>query len=518
MAELTESEAAAQRGALSLRAAKGAGWVIAWRVATRNIGLISTLILARLLTPDDFGLVAVATAFIAAVDALSAVGVQDALVRETALDREFYDTAFTMNLFRGVVTAALVGLSAWPLAEFMGDPRLTPILLALAAGTLVSAFDNVRVIDFMRELKFHKEFRLQLTGRVIGAVVTLVLAALWHDYWALVIGILCARTVRLIQSYTIAPYRPRLTLSRWRRIIGFSLWTWAAGVIQMIRERSDNIVIGRMLGTSNVGIFALAVEIGSLPTTELSEPLQRALYPAFAEANRSGMSVGHSYVQVVGAALLLTVPAALGISLVADALVRLALGPGWLGAVPLVWILAVPAGLTVISSVSGAALNAQGMPQVNFRLGVVTTILKIALLIGMTSIWGLTGGALGVALSLVAEKLLYLDAARRHIGVRISDLVRQLWRPAFAATVMAVVLFEAGLGWTRVEGDTLAAARWLVAAVAAGTVVYCLALLCAWFVAGRPDGPELVVWRLAQSVLRRLRVQIKLAGTVPGPG
>jgi lipopolysaccharide exporter len=502
---------------LSLKTAKGAGWVIAWRVATRNLGLLSTLILARLLTPDDFGLVAIATGFILAVDALSSFGVQDALIREVKLDRELYDTAFTMNLFRGVATAAIIALSAWPLGEFVGDPRLGLVLLALAAGSLLGTFENVGIVDFVRQLDFQKEFRLQLTGRVVGIVVTIVLAVLFHSYWALIAGILVGRLVRLAQSYTISQYRPRLCLRRWRQIIGFSLWTWAAGVIHIVRDRVDSIVIGRMLGTTNVGIFTLAVEIGSLPTTELAEPLYRALYSGFSEGNRSGVSPARVYLKVVGVALLLTVPAAVGISLVADALIRLALGTAWLDAVPLVWIMALPGALNVTSYVSGAALNAQGRPQVNFRLGAISTVFKVVLLVCMTWTYGLIGAAAAVALSLVVEQLLYLNVTRRYVGVRIAELAQQVWRPVFATAVMATVLAGLGLGWTRFEGDTLDAVRWLVAAVGTGVVVYCLALSGAWLASGRPEGPETAVWRLAQGMIRRLWLQISPRAAL-GPG
>src|SRR5439155_13336633 len=109
-------------------------------------GLLSTLVLARLLVPDDFGLVAIACGFIAAVDALSSIGVQDALIREPVVDRDLYNTAFTMGLIRGAVTAGLIALAAWPVGEFFAEPRLTPVLLALAVGTLAGAFENIGIV------------------------------------------------------------------------------------------------------------------------------------------------------------------------------------------------------------------------------------------------------------------------------------------------------------------------------------------------------------------------------------
>jgi O-antigen/teichoic acid export membrane protein len=475
-------------------------------MATRNLGLVSTLVLARVLTPDDFGLVAIATGFIAAVEALSAVGVQDALIRESQLDREMYDTAFTMNLLRCAASAVIIALFAGPLGLFFGDQRLTPILLALAAATLAGGFENVGIVDFPREMAFHKEFRLQVTGRVIAVILTLVLAVTLHSYWALIAGIIAGRVVRLAQSYTMSPYRPRLGLARWRRIIGFSLWTWAAGLVYMVRDRLDSIVVGRMLGAGSVGIFSVASEIGSLTTTELVEPLYRALFSGFAEAKRTGLSPTHAYLRVISAVLLLTIPAAVGISLVAGPLVRLLLGAQWSSAAPLVWVLALPAAVTVTSYVTAASLNAEGLAQVNFRLGAYAAAIKLPLLAGGIWGFGLWGGALGVALSLVVEQLLYLDAARHRLAVSLADLATQAWRPTLAAAVMAAVLLACGLGWNSAANDTAAVGH-LLAATGTGAAVYALTVFALWAGCGRPEGAETAVWQLAGWALRRVRLQ-----------
>src|ERR1700759_3239894 len=125
------SNAAAAPASVSRRVAMGAGWVFAWRLATRNLGLLSTLVLVRLLQPSDFGLVALATGFIDAADALSAIGVQDALVRAPVTDRDLYDTGFALSLLRGVLTAALIAAIAWPIGDFFADRRLSVVMLAL---------------------------------------------------------------------------------------------------------------------------------------------------------------------------------------------------------------------------------------------------------------------------------------------------------------------------------------------------------------------------------------------------
>jgi O-antigen/teichoic acid export membrane protein len=284
----------------------------------------------------------------------------------------------------------------------------------------------------------------------------------------------------------------------------------------MIRDPIDRVIIGRMLGAAAVGIFSLGVEIGFLPNSELAEPLYRALFSAFSEAGRSGLNSARAYLGVVPAALLLTMPAAVGISLVAGPLVRLALGPSWLSAVPLVWIVAIPAGLTVTGHVSGAALNAAGLPQVIFRISVISTVLKLPLVIGLVLEFGLIGGAAGFAAWTLTEQLLYLDASRRRFGVRIIQLAQHAWRSIFATGVMAAVLVECGLGWTHAPSNTMTAARELFAAAALGVAIYVVALIGAWLLSGRPDGPEIAVWNLAQSIIRRIRLRIGPARSMVG--
>jgi O-antigen/teichoic acid export membrane protein len=216
---------------VSRRVVRGAGWVFAWRLATRNLGLLSTLVLVRLLQPSDFGLVALATGFTDAVDALLAIGVQDALVRAPIADRDMYDTGFGLSVLRGVLTAALIAALAWPIGAFFDDPRLVVVMLALSVGALMSAFENIGIVDFRRDLAFRKEFNMQLWSRIASVAITLGIAVVWPTYWALVVGILVNRALRLAQSYVMSPYRPRIALRAWRRIIGFSLWTWAQGML-----------------------------------------------------------------------------------------------------------------------------------------------------------------------------------------------------------------------------------------------------------------------------------------------
>jgi lipopolysaccharide exporter len=488
---------------VSSRVARGTGWVVAWRVATRNLGLLSTLVLVRLLRPEDFGLVALATGFANVVDSLSAIGVQDALIRETDPNRDMYDTAFALNALRGVLTTVVIVALAWPTASFFSEPRLIGVMLTLAGAMLISAFENIGTVDFRRDFAFQKEFNLQIVPRVIGVVSTIVLAALWRSYWALVVGLVIWRVARLLQSYMMSPYRPGLSLRSWRHLIGFSLWTWLLTVMFQVRDRSDSVIIGRLLGTERFGVFSIGSELGSLPVTEIVEPLSRTLFSGFALLHRTAASPTRLYLGAVEIAIMLILPAGLGISMVADPMVRVVMGTQWLGVVPVMQIIAIACPLSVFGNFSGAFLSAGGRPKATFLLASVSVVIRIPLVSVLAYDWGLPGAAVGVAIALVIDQGVFLWRTMRHLAVTPLDLLISTWRPVAASLAMVACLGASGMAWTPGgEADEWANIKDLVERCVTGALVYAAALLLTWFLAGRPDGVERQSLTVARNWLR----------------
>ena len=189
----------------------------------------------------------------------------------------------------------------------------------------------------------------------MSIVVTIGTALLWHSYWALISGILTSRIVRTLFSYRMHAWRPRFTLSAWRALIGFSLWSWAISMAELVRDRIDMFVVGRAMSSTAVGIYAIGEEVALLPGTEIVLPLCRACFPAFAAVGRSGESVEDVFMRPVAASFLLTLPAGLGISLIADPLVRLLMGEGWTGAIPIIQLLGIGSAIPGIRSRRGDA-------------------------------------------------------------------------------------------------------------------------------------------------------------------
>jgi O-antigen/teichoic acid export membrane protein len=293
------------------RTARGAGWVIGWRMTTRLLGIASTLLLVRLLVPADFGLIALAVGFSQAIDQLSAVGVDEALMRVKSPAREVYDTAFTINMLRGFGTTVVLLAAAYPVAVFFKEPRLVEVFFALAGGCFVMSFENIAVSDFRRDMAFRKEFQLLIVPRIINIIVAATAAILLRNYWALVWGMMTTQVLRIAMGYVMHPYRPRLTLRAWRQLAGFSAWNWAISVAVLVGGRVDSFVIARVLNSTALGIYGVGTEIALTPTQELIQPLSRACFSSFVAARHSGLGPEEAYFRIISSMALFIFPAAL---------------------------------------------------------------------------------------------------------------------------------------------------------------------------------------------------------------
>ncbi|GAC1342074.1 MAG: lipopolysaccharide biosynthesis protein [Acetobacteraceae bacterium] len=478
------------------KTARGAGWVVAWRMITRTLGLMSTLVLVRLLAPGDFGLVALASSFSVSIEAFSWIGIEEGVIRHTEPTPALYDTAFTLSVLRGIAIGLLIAAAAFPGAAFFGEPRLAAVVLALAFAAFVETLTNIGTVEFRRDFGFQKEFRLWLLPRILSIVLAITMAAVFRTYWALIAGIVSNQVLRVLFSYTMHPYRPRFSLVAWRELVGYSAWNSVIAGIGVLRSRVDTILIGRVMDATMVGFYAIGYEIAELPVTELISPLTRAAFTGFAAARRAEVAAGQTWLRLVAAMGLLTLPAGVGMSAVAHPLIALAFGQGWKQAIPVVQVLGLAFCLTVFGMVGQTLFLAHGNMRTSASITLAAVLLRVALLAALIPAFGLPGAAMAAAIGIVAEQLFSAAFAMRNLRLAVwTDLVPQVWRCVLATVAMAAVLWCTGLGW---QSSSLPPAIGLLGAAALGTVVYAAALGLLWLAAGRPAGPEADVLALAR--------------------
>jgi O-antigen/teichoic acid export membrane protein len=491
-------------GSVLAKTATGTGWVIGWRVAGRLVGLVNTLVLVRLLLPADFGLVALGASFAQGIDALAMIGIEDAVIRHRAPTPALLDTAFTLGLLRSLLTASLAAALAGPAAAFFAEPRLWGVILTIAAGILIDGLTNIGIVEFRSRFAFDKEFWLWTLPRLASLAFSIGAALLLRSYWALLIGITGHRLLRVLASYVMHPHRPRLTLVAWRELAGYSAWNWALGIVGTLRNNADSVLIGRLMDSTHVGLFALGQELALLPTTELVQPLCRAAFSGFAAVQQSPAAVRETYARIVAGALLVILPAGMGLSLVAAPAVALALGPAWQAAVPLVQIMAVSGCVIVFSNVSNTLFRVAGLMRQTFQVSLWSMAARVLLLLALLPALGLPGAAVAVTLATAAEQALYVGMTLRRFGLTLADLAARGWRIVLAAAGMTAVLALSGLGWQEAAATTLTGRlAELAVPVLAGALTYVAVLLAAWVACGRPAGAEADMLAMLRRIARQ---------------
>ena len=506
---------------LGRKAMIGVGWVFAWRAFARLLSFISTLTLARLLVPADFGLVAMALTLIGAIGALANFPIFDALMRRPEEDTRLHDVAFTIQVARAFLMALALAAVAPAAAAWYGEPRLTPMVLAIAGMEAVTGFSNVGMVQFQRELRFDMQFKLQILPAILQLLATLLIAWLTGSYWALLVGMAVLRITRVGMSYVIHPYRPRFSLVGWQELIGFSFWLWLAGLAAMVWGQTDSFVIGPLFGSATLGLYVLASQVAGLPVSELLEPLNAVLFASFAHAQRDRTSIGINPMTVAVALLLLMAPIALVISAEAGSIVHLLLGNRWLAAVPLVVIAAWRVLLHPFHVVSRSVLIARGRVRQNFWISLTMTAGRVALI----TVAALTGSLVTVIeaslVILTAGALLYGWALWADFKAQAGRLGMGLLRIAIATAGAGLVLKGLGLGWQATvpaaPAHGLAAHAtellYLGGAATVAALTYLAVLGTLWLAAGRPSGPEqLLLNRLNDLVPGRVRGRLVRLG------
>lgn len=478
--------------------ARGAGWMVLFKLLERSIGLISTLILARLLVPQDFGVVAMAMTFIAMAELLTAFGFDIALIQNRDATVEHYNTAWTGNVLLGVLIALVMLIAAVPIAHFYRKPELVWVIVCLSFGPLISGAENIGVVAFRKELTFRREFVFQLSRKLIGFSVVVPLAFFLRNYWALVAGTLAAKLGSTALSYLMHPFRPRFSLSKFRQLFRFSRWLLFHNIVGFVREHASDFFIGRMFGATALGTYTISYEFANLPTTELGAPINRALLPGFAKMD-SQQEVVSAYANAMGLLAWLAIPVAAGLFAVSPYFVPVVLGPKWLDAVPLMRALALNGVLLMLHSSMCAVMIARGHPGRVAAANVIYLVVLLSMISLFSVHYGIEGVALAALLGGTVATPAFLWQIRRSIGIGPMVFLRAVARPVLASAAM-IGIIEWVLPAYSTTMPVPQLVGWLFTGIGVGAVSYVAIAGAMWFAVGRPVGVE-------RMLLGRLRSQ-----------
>ncbi|MCL1594637.1 MAG: oligosaccharide flippase family protein [Actinomycetia bacterium] len=424
-------------------------WAAALRIILRFSMIIRTVILARILAPEDFGLMAIATLAIALLERFTQSGFESALVQQTDDIEPYLNTAWTLQIVRALSMAGVLVLAAPLIASFFNAPEAVRILQVMAVAVAIKGFQNIAVVTFIKELQFDKYFILQIASRGTDIIVSIAAALILGNVWALVIGVVSGSIVRLIVSYAIHSYRPRIrwVWSQVKQLFNFGKWILLNQILGYASGNLDDILVGRLLGVQALGFYRMAFNFSQAVATEVTQVTNQVAFPTYSKLQNAAGKLRNAYMGTVHLVAFLGFPIAIGTVLVAPDLTYGILGDKWAPIIVPMQLLSVSGLVRGISATAGPLFQSQGRPDIPPRYTFAKVMMMAIFLYPAINAFGISGAALVIVLSGLITGTSALWLAFSFVKAKRSQLKQALLFPALNTALMSLAVVTTKLAF-----------------------------------------------------------------------
>jgi O-antigen/teichoic acid export membrane protein len=470
---------------------RGSLWLTGGRVVTGALAFVSTIVLARLLSPYDFGIVALGTTILAIVTSVTEMSLSQALIQHRDPQPSHFDTAWTLGVVRGLGLAATLALAGAPMALLYKEPRLELVIYALAFSVFISGLANPRRVMLARELVFWQETLLTISQRITTVTVSIAIAWIWQSYWALIIGTVAGQVVNTALSYVVLPFRPRLRWQHTRELWSFSVWLTLGQAINTINWKFDQLLVGGMISRVALGYYSVGDNLAQMPTREATTPLRQALFPALARTALDPDRLRSGYQRAQTIVTLIALPVGVGFALVAHPIIVALMGAKWLPAVPIVQTLSAVFAIQTLGSLVQPLGMAKGQTKFLFKRDLQMFAIRLPIIICATFVFGLPGLIGARVFTGLLATFVNMRLVCRFTNLSVREQLLGNWRTFVATLVMTVAALGAQAA-VSAEFDTSSwrAPIQIAAVVLAGACGFIGTLFVCWSLCGRPQGPE----------------------------
>lgn len=490
--EMTENQSADQvRLNLGPRARSALGWQLLAQGTTTGVQMVVNIILARLLMPSDFGILGIATMMIGLVGIFHTLGLPQALIQRREVHPVHLASAFWGTLLMGLLLWGLMMAIAPAVGAFFAEPRMVSVLRVTALCFLIAPFGAVPRATLQRVLDGRRPFYATLAGTVVGGVVGVGMALAGYGYWSLVGTQLAASLVGTVGICALAGYVPPLspTLRGVKDLYVFGVGFTGVGLFNHVADQADYFVVGRWLGTAELGLYTRAFTLISQPLGMVSATLTPVLFPTFSRIQDDPARARALLARVLTGIATFTFPALALFGVTAPELIPLVFGRQWSGAVVPAQILAAAGMIRTVANPGGAVIKAFGRVYGEaWAHAGCAAVVAVAAVLG--SRWGITGVSWGVLLATCLFVLGIGSLVAKSCGFGATDYGRALTRPALiAAAVLAGTL---PLSWV-LRSHSVAEAVTLALTVTLGLAIGASALLLGPFHEARKTVREVLL-------------------------
>lgn len=378
---------------------KGLTWSGISQVITQISQLSITAILARLLSPNDFGLLGMTVVFTNFINIFCEMGVSGALIQRQDLDESHYSSVFWLNIMSGIVLMFITMAISPYIAQFYNEPKLSPILMLISVNFLITSLTIVQRTIFSKEMEFKKLAIVEVISVIAAGIVGIYFAYSGHGVWSLIYRLLVLSFANMVLLWVLSAWKPRFifSINAIRDIFSFSVNLMGFNVINYIARNIDTLLIGKFLGAQSLGYYTLAYRLMLYPIQNISGVIGKVMFPAFSKIQNDLEKVRNTYLKMIKAISLVTFPLMCGLFAVAPEFVNVLFGEKWQPTIILIQILCICGIIQSIGTTNGNILLSQGRAALSFKMQIVGTILlTIFILVGLK--WGIIGVSISYVL------------------------------------------------------------------------------------------------------------------------
>ncbi|OGF59327.1 MAG: hypothetical protein A2Y62_13645 [Candidatus Fischerbacteria bacterium RBG_13_37_8] len=428
---------------LSTQVIKSGFWVFSFRAIIRILGLIKLMILARLLSPADFGIMGLALAITEALETFSQPDFQQALIQKKERIDVYLDSTWTFLIFRRAILFIILILIAPYLAQFFNIPGSQSVFQVIAITQIIQAFSNIGIVFFHKELHFKKQFSYEVAGSLANFIVAVIVAFFLRNVWALILGLLAGNLAKSILSYKLHPWRPHFcfNFSRIKELWEFGKWLMGRNMLVFFISNGDSVIIGKILGSTQLGFYQMASNIANLPSTEITQVSTMVTFPAYSKLQDNLERVKEAYFKVLHFIAFISTPIAGAIYLFAFDFTRIFLGDKWLPVVPIIQVLVFAGLIRSLGETAGPIFYSLGKTKIVAFYQVIRLVVLAAVIFPLTIAWGIKGTAIAVLVNIIIANAVYIIMCNHALKCGYTQFGKIIIVPLFATIVTNILIW-----------------------------------------------------------------------------
>ena len=436
-----------QENSLKKKTISGLLWSFGDMMGNQGIQFIIQIILARLLLPEDFGIIGMILVFVALSNSLVDSGFTQALIRDQKANQTDYSTVFYFNLGVSILIYGVLYLSAPLISNFFEQDQLTALVRVLALGVIINAFSIIPRAMFTKEVDFKVQAKVNMAASIVSGIIAVAMALLGFGVWSLVVRMLAMNGIQAILLVFYRRWLPSLVFSTasFKRLFGFGWKLLVSGLINTAYDNIYYVIIGKQYSATSLGYYTNASKFSDVATQTLTATIQRVTYPVLSGIQDQEERLKKSFKKVIKLSGFLIFPIMIGVAAVAEPLILLIFGEKWATMIPYFQLLCIAGMLYPIHALNLNILQVKGRSDLFLYLEIIKTIIPtILILVVIWMDWGITILVVTIVLDSYISLFINIYFSGREISYGVKEQVRDLL-PIYAISIgMGAVVYGAG--------------------------------------------------------------------------